>query len=243
MITLIVTALACFIGAAFAGAVGVGGAMISLPIMIFVMPSSTAVLICCAVGLWNVLLQSYAYRKDSSFSDIKWLALGTIPGVFIGVCILKYAPIKILQLIVCIFILIFIIIKLLIKNKNFKSCDSISFDVTAGLVCGIVAASVGMEGAILSIYVMLKNWSSNRMRGNMSLYLIVAVAWAIISQLLAGLYTIEIIPLICTGIAGSTAGVILGVKVGKRLNSAGLSKILLCFLCAIVIVLLYKAIT
>lgn len=242
MLMYAVTALACLAGAAFAGAVGVGGAMVSLPLMLFVMPPTTAVLMACSVGLWNVLLQSYAYRKDSRFDDVKWIILGTVPGAVIGVCFLKYAPPHILQLFLCGFILAFIAIRFMIGERTFAFVGSMRFDVTAGIVCGMVSSSVGMEGAVLSIYVMMKGWSPNRARGNMSLFLIFAVCCGTVSQLAAGLYSVEMIPLILCGIAGATLGIFLGVRLGRNINRAVFGRMLTGFLCLVVCILAYRCI-
>lgn len=241
MMTLAVTALANLAGAAFAGAVGVGGAMVSIPLMLFVMPPTTAVLMGCSIGLWNVVLQSYAYRRDCSFSDVKWLIAGTLPGAAVGVCFLKYAPAQLLQLSLCGFILSFIALRFFLRGKKFAVVESARFDGVFGMLCGMVSASVGMEGSLLSIYVLMKGWSPDRARGNMSLFLIFAVLCGMLSQLAAGLYSLDMLPLMGTGIAGATAGMFLGVRIGKRINREMFGRILTGFLVLVACILIYRA--
>ncbi len=100
----------------------------------------------------------------------------------------------------------------------------------AGAACGFVNASVALMGAPLGIYVLLRGWEPNEARGNMSVVFAVTTIFTVATQLMSGMYTMDLLKLSVIGMAGACCGNLIGVRVGRIFDRQRLTKIILVFL-------------
>ena len=84
--------LAWFLGGFINGVSGMGAAMVALPIVACVLEMSEAVPATCLVAVTLAVYVAWMYRAHSRVAPIVPMLLGCIPGLIIGVCVLRVVP-------------------------------------------------------------------------------------------------------------------------------------------------------
>lgn len=234
-------ALGWFFGGIIGGATGIGTIMIAMPLLTVVLSPSDAVLVSCLTGLFGTVHLAYSYRKACSWGDIRDLVIGAIPGCILGALILRIASMQVLQLMVCAMLACFVVMQCFHRFATYRLPDSTFIGITAGLVCGFVSGSVAMVGAPLGIYVLMKHWSPDRSRGNMSVFYVFTGLASVASQAFAGLYTATLFQVSLAGFAGCLVGQVMGVHLGRRINQKLFQRIVLAFLALAAVILFLRA--
>ena len=234
-------ALGWVFGGIVGGATGIGAIMVAMPLMTAAVTPGEAVLVACLTGLYGTLHLSYSYRKSCCWKEIRDLAIGAVPGCFVGALVLRVASMQFLQLMVCAMLACFITMQLFRRAAAYRLPDSTLIGVIAGFVCGFVSGSVAMVGAPLGIYVLMKHWSPDRARGNMSVFYLFTGIASVVSQAFAGLYTVTLIQIALAGVAGCFIGQVIGVRLGRRINQKLFQRIVLGFLALAAVILFVRA--
>ena len=240
--TCFMVALGWLFGGIVGGATGIGAIMVAMPLMTAVITPGEAVLVSCLTGLYGTLHLSYSYRKACCWREIRDLVIGAVPGCFVGALVLRVASMQVLQLMVCAMLACFIIIMQLFRRAAaYRLPDSTIVGVGAGCICGFVSGSVAMVGAPLGIYVLMKHWSPDRARGNMSVFYLFTGIASVISQAVAGLYTLTLLQVSLAGVAGCFIGQVAGVRLGRRIDQKLFQRIVLVFLAVAAVILFVRA--
>lgn len=239
--TCFMVALGWGFGGVVGGATGIGAIMVAMPLMTTVLSPSDAVLVSCLIGFYATIHLSISYRKAFHWADIRDLAIGAVPGCALGALVLRVASMQVLQLMVCAMLACFIAMQCFRRVASYRLPDSTVVGVLAGLVCGFVSGSVAMVGAPLGIYVLMKHWEPDRARGNMSVFYVFTGVSSVISQAVAGLYTVTLFQVAIAGMAGCFVGQVLGVRLGRRIDQKLFQRIVLLFLAVAAVILFVRA--
>jgi uncharacterized membrane protein YfcA len=235
------TALAWFAGGVVGGATGLGSVMVAMPIMTMAISPGDAVLVSCIVSFYASIHQSFSYRRALRLNDVKPLAVGALPGCLLGVLVLKVAPVQMLELMVCAMLVCFVGMQLNRRMAGWSISAAPSFAMGAGAVFGFVSASVAMGGGPLAIYVMLRHWDPDRARANMSALWVFTSVLTCVVQAGSGMYSLPLFQTGLIGIAGTAAGQLVGVRLGRRIDLVLFRRILLMFLSAAAVMLFCRA--
>lgn len=239
--TCFMVALGWFFGGIVGGATGIGTIMIAMPLVTVVLSPSDAVLVSCLAGMFGTVHLAYSYRKACSWKDIRELIIGAVPGCVLGALTLRIASMQVLQLMVCAMLACFILMQCFHRFATYRLPDSTLIGLTGGLVSGFVSGSVAMVGAPLGIYVLMKHWSPDRARGNMSMFYVFSGVLSVASQAVAGLYTVTLFQVSIAAFAGCLVGQILGVRIGRHINQKVFQRIVLIFLAIAAVILFIRA--
>lgn len=239
--TCFMVALGWMFGGLVGGATGIGSIMVAMPLMTAVLTPGEAVLVSCLTGFYGTLHLSYSYRKSCCWKEIRDLAAGAVPGCVLGALVLRVASMQTLQLMVCTLLVCFIGMQFFRRAATYRLPDSTVIGVVAGLICGFVSGSVAMVGAPLGIYVLMKHWSPDRARGNMSVFYLFTSVTSVAAQAFAGLYTVTLFQVSLAGVAGCFLGQIAGVRLGRRIDQKLFQRIVLGFLAVAAVVLFARA--
>ena len=98
-----------------------------------------------------------------------------------------------------------------------------------------------MVGAPVGIYVLMKHWSPDRARGNMSLFYLFVCMASVLSQWCSGLYTVTLFKFSRAGIAGCFVGQVAGVRLGRRIDQKLFQRIVMVFLAVVTVILFVRA--
>ena len=239
--TCFMVALGWGFGGVVGGATGIGAIMVAMPLMTTVISPSEAVLVSCLTGLYATVHLSISYRKSFHWADIRDLVIGAVPGCALGALVLRVASMQALQLMVCAMLACFIGMQCFRKAASYRLPDSTVVGVIAGLICGFVSGSVAMVGAPLGIYVLMKHWDPDRARGDMSVFYVFTGVSSVVSQAVAGLYTVSLLQVSVAGMAVCFFGQRVGVRRGRRSNQTLFQRIVLLFLAVAAIILFVRA--
>ena len=236
-----VVTLGWFAGGIVGGATGMGSVMVAMPILMTVFPAGDAVLISCLCALFGNIHLIMVYHKLANAKDVRELILGCIPGSLLGTLVLKFAPVQMLELMVCAMLVCFIVMRCRSGASAYRLPKSNAIGIGAGVVSGFVHSSVALSGAPLGIYALLRQWEPDRVRGNFSIFFFLASLGTVGSQALAGLYRAELFPLALAGIIGCAAGQHAGVHIGRHIDRQLFQRIIVVFLVLTTVVLLIRA--
>lgn len=235
-------ALGWFFGGFIGGATGIGAIMIAMPLLTMVLSPGDAVLLSCITGMFGCLHLAYSYRKACIWKDIRDLVLGSVPGCVLGALTLRIVSMSALQLMVCAMLACFILMQCFHRFATYKLPDSTPIGIAGGFVSGFVSGSVAMVGAPLGIYVLMKHWHPDRARGTMSVFYVFTGVLSVISQAMAGLYTLTHFQVSLAAIAGCFAGQLIGVRAGRHIDQKMFQRIVLVSLAAAAVVLFIRAV-
>ena len=224
-----------------AGATAIGNVMLSMPLLMLLFTPGDAVLLSIIMSVFAVPQMAWMYRRYCSFKDILDLIVGSIPGCILGGLVVKFASAQMLQLMICAMLFTFVALQCL-RRTPWALPDRRSIGLFAGGVCGFVSSAVAMSGAPLGIYALLRQWSPDRARGNMSMFYVFSVFGAALTQAGAGLYTPALFKLAVAGVVGSIAGQYLGYTLGRHVNQEMFRRIVTAFLALAACILLWRAV-
>ena len=150
-----VVTLGWFTGGIVGGATGMGSVMVAMPILMTAFPAGDAVLISCLCALYGNIHLIMVYHKLANAKDVRELILGCVPGCLLGTLVLKFAPVQMLELMVCVMLVCFIVMRCRSGASAYRLSESNAIGLGAGVVSGFVHSSVALSGAPLGIYALL----------------------------------------------------------------------------------------
>lgn len=144
--------------------------------------------------------------------------IGGLAGVPFGALLLPHVPLGIFKTSVGALLVIYCSF-LLIGQLRFKlTWGGRIADGVIGLGGGVLGGLAGLSGALLTIWGGLRGWGKDVKRGVFQAYNLSILAFAMVSQAVAGLMTMELGRLFLLALPGTIAGAWLGRRLYSRLN-------------------------
>ena len=163
--TIVLAALAVWIGCFFATISGFGFALISTPLLSIVLSPKEAILLLPILTIVLRLITMYQVRHEFDPQLIKLIVLGWLVGVVPGALVLKLLTVKELQIFLgcCLLVANFLMLKkyyIPIKNK-------LAGRTGAGFFAGFFCACTSVSGPPLVLYFLNEKAPKDYMRANM----------------------------------------------------------------------------
>ena len=203
--------LATFFGGFVSGFSGFAMGLVVSGIWLHIItPVQTAALI----AGYGLLTQGYGIAKlrhELSWQNIWPLTLGTAIGIPIGVMLLTHINPTLLRFGVGVLLVLYAVYTLVrppIKPMKIEAPTDVAIGISNGLLGGLT----GLGGVISTISCQLRGWSKDKQRAVFQPVLFAAFVIILISQLVAGSYTIETIKLYGIGFPFMIAGILIGFK-------------------------------
>lgn len=152
------------------GFVGFGGGLIGIPLMLnlgYALPQAVQVI--AVGGLIQCIYSVRKLKSDINLKSVLPTMFGRLIFFFIGLYILvalKNLDRVLIKQYVGILCLLAILILVFFKPKKRESVPSY-FSFLMGSISGLLFGSIGMGGPPLGIWVLLHNWSADRMKGSL----------------------------------------------------------------------------
>jgi len=160
-----VIAGAWFIGAFVNGLTGMGGALISLPLISLVIPSKSVIVISlmtgAAVGIMSFICYSRLIPKREALEY--WLI--ALPGLVLGSWTLKLVDIQILQMLLAVIIALNIGVQLFQNWLGTCMAPRRLMKYVCAFFTGFFGGSLGIPGPIMAIYASLLCMDKDKARG------------------------------------------------------------------------------
>ncbi len=162
--TMIIAGAWCF-GAFINGLTGMGGALVSLPIISLVVHSKAVIVISLLAGSVVGLMSFLMYMKYINVREVLSFWGAALPGIVLGSWTLKIVDLEILQMLLAILITIDIIVQLVQEWLGTCMAPRSVMKYLCGFFTGFFNGSLGIGGPIMAIYASLMCMEKNAARG------------------------------------------------------------------------------
>lgn len=142
----------------------------------------------CSVGVVRQALQ------QADKSTLKWLVVGALLGIPLGLSLLFLIPEEVLKLVICISILVLSL--LIFLDFRLRRAERLSTKVGFGMASGLATAGASVGGPIIVSYMLSSQLTPLTQRATMILFFIVSETMAFVALSSSGLVDIEVFKLI-----------------------------------------------
>lgn len=226
-----------FLAGFFQGITGFGLALIALPLLSFFLDIKTAVPLCMLNGVAITVAMSLGLRRFLDFRKVLPLVLGSLPGVAVGIWMLKMVDGRLIEALVGVILLVYPAWSFWAKPKRRPRPKS--WAVLAGFLTGAIGTSVSMGGPPAAVYALQTDWTMDEIKANLSGFFVIAASLAALSHLAGGLTTGFVLRLFLYTAPPMLLGVWTGVRLSRRLGEGGFRSFLLIVLAALGLVMLF----
>lgn len=211
-------------GAFVQGLAGFAFALVSLPFISFFLDIRTAVPLIAMCGMIINLLLFIPLRNHVTPGMLTTLLAGSVPGIPAGTLFLTLAPETWLKAILAMILCSYGAWGLLRPAPDIRLSDR--WGLVFGFMSGALGAALNTSGPPVIIYVSLKGWTKDRIKGTLQAFFgllnILVIIWFIYN----GVITRDILYLFIYCAPGVLAGLYTGHRLYSRIDDILYSRIL-----------------
>ena len=176
-----------FLATVIRSAFGFGEALIAVPLLALVIPVEVAAPVAVLV---SITVAAVAVAQDWRHIQVRsagWLVLSTLPGIPLGLLLLKVAAESAVKTVLAIVIIAFALFVLLRPRPHELAHDRFAW--IFGFSAGVLGGAYGMNGPPLAVYGAMRHWSPEHFRATLQGYFLPASIIGMFGYWLAGLWT------------------------------------------------------
>ncbi len=210
------TALIIFVGSLLQGLAGFGGALVSMPLILFYADPTWAAPVVVLCYTINRVPALFVLRKDLMWGHSLVLIAAAIPGAFLGGLLLKSMAPGIIMKILGTVLILFSAYRII--APEFKLVFSRIWALPTGLLSGILGAAFGTDGPPVVVYAALKPWSKEQVVGMLQSFFLFTNFVVVGSYWYHGLLTASVLKVSGVGAPFAVAGILLALKINRRMS-------------------------
>lgn len=239
MKTYLLVSLVLFVAGINHGLSGFGFILIALPILTFFLDIKTVIPLTILSALAIAIMVFIQLKERFDFKKIKPLLIGGIPGIPIGVFVLKEVDQSILQLSLGVILIAYAAYGLVV-NRWPKGLSE-SWAYIFGLLSGTMAGALSAAAPPVIVYLTLQSWDKDKIKVSLQGFFIVVCVLVIALHAFTGMTTWFVLKLFAVSTPPLLLGTYLGSLLYGRINDSQYRKILLIFLIALGILIVWRA--
>jgi uncharacterized protein len=232
--------LILFFASLIRSAFGFGEALIAVPLLALFVPLTLAAPLAVLVSITIASIVVIQDRKEIHLRSAIWLVLATVPGIPLGLMLLKSSHQAALKASLAVLIIVFSGYSLLGWKRIELRKDSRVWMFLCGVAAGVLGGAYGMNGPPLAIYGAMRGWSAQRFRATLQAYFLPASLLGMAGYLLAGLWTATVTHYYLLSLPLTVAAVFLGRAINHRLHGNSFHKLVYLGLGIIGLILLVE---
>lgn len=210
--------LIAYLGGMIQGMTGFGVMLVALPLMALIIDIKTAIPLILMLGLvMNVILICQLARHIQTRN---WLPLliASLPGVPVGVYLLKTVEPQWLELLVG----SVVIATAAATRRHGPSKAELKrhWTFAAGFSAGFLGASIGASGPPVIVYTALQPWPKHQIKATLVTFFCISGALTLALQFFSDLVTPEVVHHFITCLLPLLAGVFTGVRLFDRIDQS-----------------------
>jgi len=209
----LLTSAVILLASMVAGLAGFGAMIISVPLLAIFLDIKAVVPLTILASLSIHFLILIQLRSHFEFKKIQPLFIGALPGIFIGVALLKYTNKEILQLILGITLILFSVYSFIFQGKSFKIKEFWAY--LFGFLSGYLGGAIGAGGPPVIVYTSLQSWSKDLIKVTLQGYFILAGIFVLFGHGLIGLINISVLKLYLFALPALAIGTYIGSRFYK----------------------------
>lgn len=219
-------AAAWFLAGLVNNIVGMGAAMVAMPIVAHFMPLSMAVpsttlivLILNTQLVWN-------HRDALDYGRLFHVLLGGVIGAAAGIYLVSSVHNDHLKILMGIFLICFALYSMFFGDRIPESIDS-RWGVAAGGFSAFFGAAFGLNGPPLAVYTSLSGLKGDAAKGFLGACFIISSLAILVGQFIGGLQTLKTFYCFAVGCPATLLGGWAGIRLSNRLAGRSNRKIIL----------------
>nr|WP_321514239.1 sulfite exporter TauE/SafE family protein [uncultured Pseudodesulfovibrio sp.] len=222
------------------GLTGFGFALIALPLLGFLLDIKTSVPLMTLLAWCISLTLSLQMRHDIRLKKVSILMIATIPGIMLGIYVLKHVPSEILSLGIGILMVAFTVYQLTVKPTPRNSGRIITS--IAGFTSGVLGGSIGAGGPPVIVYSAIQSWSKNQAKATLAAYFTISGVLVAGMHAYSGLTTLRVLKLFMYALPALALGVWLGAQAYTRLSDHGYKRLAFILVFMLGCMMIYRTI-
>ena len=205
-----------FLATLVRSAFGFGEALVSVPLLAFVIPVTVAVPL---ATLLSVTVAALILAQDWRHVHARgawWLVAATLPGVPLGLLLLTAVSPPVVKAVLAVVIIAFSTYCLLGRVRPRLENDRLAW--LFGFGAGVLGGAYGMNGPPLVVYGALRGWTPERFRATLQGYFLPASAAGLCGFWAAGLWVPEVTRYYLVSLPAAVVAVALGRVANRRMQ-------------------------
>lgn len=210
----ILIAVIAFAATLVRSTLGFGDALISMPLLAFVLPLRVAAPYIAALSVFNAVVILFQEWRHISFRETGPLIAASLCGIPFGVWLLRDGDPRLVTGLLAVLVLSF-------SSWNLWKPESLRLETDRsaplfGLISGVLGGAYNTAGPTLVIFATLRRWPVERFRANLQSYFIVGGSVVFLSHVWHGHVTVPVLKLfaICVPLT------ILSAAIGRRITES-----------------------
>ena len=236
----LLTSVVILIASMVAGLAGFGAMIISIPLLAMFLDIKTVVPLTILASLSIHFLLLIQLRRHFEFHNIQPLLIGALPGIVIGVALLKYTSKEIPQIILGITLILYSVYSFVFQGKSFNIKKIWAY--LFGFLSGYLGGAIGAAGPPVIVYTSLRSWSKDLIKATLQGYFILVGLLVLFGQGLIGLINISVLKLYLVALPALVIGTYIGSQFYTVTREEIYRKIILAFLIALGGLMIYRSI-
>lgn len=237
---LLVSAIS-FLAGLVQGLSGFGSALVAMPLLLLFMPAKTATPFCLLMGIFITMILSLKMKRHLDWKRITPLILGCLPGIPVGLYILKNADDRFIKLFLGLLLMGYSTFQLGVRPAARHL--SRSWGLLAGFLTGMIGAAFSAGGPPTIIYVTLNDWNKDEIKATLTGFFLITGSLAAAGQALAGITTTYVLKLFLLSTPLIAAGTLAGAWLYRRMSHQGYLRSIYLLLIAMGIMMLADALS
>lgn len=222
------------------GLTGFGSALVAMPLLTLFLDSKTAVPLCNLNGLLITFFLSWQLKDSVRMGKIMPLLVGSIPGIFLGVGLLKAVSDTFFKLLLGGLLVSYSVYALFFRPAPRRLHGAWSY--LAGFGTGLISAAFSAGGPPTIIYTTLTDWSKEEIKATLSGFFFISGLIVVLAQALSGLTTVAVLRHFAISSLAVLAGAMLGSLSGGAIHRQGYIKLMLGLLLVMGVMMMLSAI-
>jgi uncharacterized membrane protein YfcA len=209
---------------------GFGGALILAPVLFGTMQPAQAVLLSALLGLVQSGALIVRYHDDVLRSDLSSLLTFAVPGLAVGVLVLRVAPSSVLRVVVGVAVIVGTLARRLLKPGRHVSAR---LSAPAGFLAGVLTTSATVNGPPLVLFLSGRGATAPQMRGTLAAIFLVLDTLTVGALALGGTLVGPPPAAVVALVVSFPLGLLAGLRFGDRLPEHVYARIVTVLLLAL----------
>jgi hypothetical protein len=206
--------------------VGLGAAMVAMPIAVHFMPLNLAVPSSTLIVLALNMQLAWSYRQSIRWTHLLHILVGGIVGAIGGIWLVTSLHDKSLEILMGVFLIVYAVYALFFEKEEPRGIGPV-WGIPTGLCSTLLGTAFGFNGPPLAIFTTLSGWTADEAKGFLGASFIISGSAILAGQTLAGLQTSQTMLYFALACPASLAGGLLGIRFSKRFVRSSNRKLLL----------------
>lgn len=227
-----------FLAAGFTqGVSGFGAGLLAMPLLTMFLDLQVAVPLCMLNGLLITAFLSFQLKRHIDWQKIRPLFLGCIPGIFIGVALLKGLDGGLLKIFLGTLIISYSLYRLIgcAEGRGINR----AWAYPAGLATGIIGGAFSAGGPPTIIYVSMTDWNKDEIKATLSLFFFTTGVVTSAAHAANGLINAQVLQYYAVSALFTIFGVFLGSLCYKKIKQNTYIRIMLILLIIMGLMMIY----